>query len=110
MSRRYFVSKLRNVCGDKVKFSTFVSIPVSLGSDQNLCQYAGLNNSDLLLDAIKKSDAKYLLIVTDIDEYKEDFRVYVESIGAKLVGVGTKSITADQLSSIYSPQFEKRCR
>lgn len=108
--RRYFVSKLRGICGDKIKFSTFVDMPISLGSDQNLCEYVGINNSDLLLNAIKKSDTKYLLIITDIEEYKEDFRVYVDSIGAKLIGIGTKSITVDQLSNIYSPQFEKLCR
>ena len=82
----------------------------SLGSDQNLCQYMGMNNGSQLIAAIKRSKAKYLLIVTDVEEYKDEFRLYVDSIGAQLRGVDATSITADQLSGLYSGKFQKFCK
>lgn len=108
--RRYFVSKIRDLCGDKVMFSTFDSMLLALGSDQNLCQYAGMNNKDQLIQAIKNSTAKYLLIVTDVEEYTDEFRIYVDSIGAQLRGVDATSIYANQLSDIYSSKFKSLCK
>lgn len=108
--RRHFVSNMRKTCEGKILFSTFDSTVMELGSDQNLCNYVGINNGERLVDAIKGSNAKYLLIVTDVDEYKDEFREYLDLVGAKLTGIDATKVTSDKLTEIYKSQFQKLCR
>ena len=107
--RRRFIAKLQNDCPGKVSISTFNTGRKTLGSLEDLCINYGLNDGERIVDWIKGSKAKYLLIITDTDEYNGAFREYLDAVNAKIVGIGTTTTVADELMS-YQNRFKSVCQ
>ncbi|PIP90579.1 MAG: hypothetical protein COW01_10780 [Bdellovibrionales bacterium CG12_big_fil_rev_8_21_14_0_65_38_15] len=107
--RRSFVEKLQDQCSDsKLSVMTYdTSIKLS-GSNEGLCQNYGTNDTERFIKWIKASEAKYLFIVTDIDELNHELRDYLDSIGAIYHGSGVKSTSVKDLES-YVSIVKKQC-
>jgi len=106
--RRYFVSELRAKC-KSVSFYGFDTRLMPSNSDDNFCLNYGLNNRKKAVKWIKKSKAKYLLIITDLEEYQQEFREYLDKVGAKLYGLGVSDFKASQLKSLIPDITKQYC-
>ena len=97
-ARRSFAQKIDNGCGKgKVQFSVFNTSKKEIGEFSTLCINHGLNDQDRLINWIKSSDAKYLLVITDIDELSTKMRDFLDSESADFHGSGIKDFTSKDL-------------
>ncbi|MFL5809866.1 MAG: hypothetical protein ACJ749_10120 [Flavisolibacter sp.] len=86
--RKSLVKQLDNVCGFNQKVNVMMfdtSIKQAGGMDQ-VCNNQGLNDYKRLMDWIERSDAKKLVIITDIYEFHKEFSDYIESKHGKFRG------------------------
>lgn len=99
--RRSFVEKIRSACPkNSVSISLFNTSVKAMGGVSSLCTNYGTNDTDRLIQWIKASQAKWLLIITDIDELSPKLESYLYSIGAITKGMGVRSIVAKDLVSL----------
>lgn len=107
--RRSFVEKVQKECGSaKVAIQTYDTSIKTMGSLEGLCQSYGSNDVGRLIDWIKASEVKYLLIVTDIDELSRELRDYLDSINASYHGGDLTSMTVKDLDGFVGV-VKKRC-
>lgn len=95
--RRAFGEKLRRDCKKGVSFSSYNTSIKEVSDLSVLCTYVGDNNSKRLIQWIDNSTAKHLIVITDIDEMSTQFNDYLDMLGAKIVGVGTKPFYSTDL-------------
>tara|TARA_R110002072_G_scaffold534_2_gene3490 strand:+ start:26353 stop:27165 length:813 start_codon:yes stop_codon:yes gene_type:complete len=107
--RRFLVSQLMNACGDNLQVFTFDTAIKSLGDISNVCMNYGMNDGKRMVDWLKRSKAKKVIIITDVDEYTGEFRDYLNLIGAKVHGIGTKMVYASEMPTL-TPKLEKFCQ
>lgn len=108
--RRSFVEGIQKECGhSKVYVQTYDTSIKKMGSLEGLCQHYGSNDVSRLIKWIKASNAKYLMIVTDIDELSSELRDFLDSIGAVYHGGDVKDITVKDLDS-YIGIVKKHCK
>jgi hypothetical protein len=100
--RRHFASYIRDKCGSNIGLSTFDTAIQTAYDSRSFCISAGTNNGERLVAWIKRSTAKTLMIVTDVDEYHGVFREYLDQRGAKLEGLGVKGLTNKDLQKLHS--------
>lgn len=96
--RESFVRLLNQSCplNEKMKVYTFEEYRKEVGSFERVCQSDGLNNMDRIIDDIKKSKAKTVIIITDIFEVTEKFINQIELTGvASVKGVDKSFYAAD---------------
>lgn len=79
--RKSLVKRLDTSCpfNQKVNVMMFDTSIKQAGSMDSLCNNSGLNDYKRLIDWIERSEAKKLVIITDIYELHKDFADYVES-------------------------------
>jgi hypothetical protein len=79
--RKSLVKRLDETCGfnKKVNVMMFDTSIKQAGTMDSLCNNQGLNDEKKLMDWIERSDAKKLIIITDIYEFHKDFADYIES-------------------------------
>ena len=106
--RRRIVAKLQDSCKGKVDVATFDTSKKSLSGLENACTNRGTNDGGRLVKWLKLTDAKSVVIVTDVDEYTGEFREYLDLVGATIIGIGVKPFYATDLYSSLS-DFEKFC-
>ena len=103
-ARKSFVKRLQGQCKQQ-NFDVFTydtSIKLMGGLD-TLCLNYGLNDTKRLIDWIKGSSAKRLIIITDISEMSSEFTDYLESIQASYQGDRPdKPLRAAQLVDMVS--------
>ena len=108
--RRSFVEKIQKQCGaGKVVVQTYDTSIKTMGSLEGLCQNYGTNDVSRLIKWIKASNAKYLLIVTDLDELSRELRDFLDSIEAVYHGGDLKSYTAKELEG-FVDVVKKHCK
>lgn len=107
-SRRSFASKVMETCKDKVRVSVYNTALKEAGEISSVCDYYGTNDENRLLQWMRDSQAKTLLIVTDIDEMSAPMRAFLDEKGAKMIGDGVKPFTALDLES-YAKEFSRMC-
>lgn len=106
--RRAFGEKLRRDCKKGVSFSVYNTSIKQVSSLNSVCTYKGDNNTKRLTKWIDGSKAKHLVIITDIDEMSVQLKDYLDMLGAKIVGVGTKPFFSADLSK-WSKRNLKSC-
>jgi hypothetical protein len=106
--RRTFISKVMDQCKEKIKVSIYNTSIKEAGELSSVCMNYGTNDEAKLLQWIKGSEAKTLLIVTDIDELSPALRSFLDEKGAKFIGDGVKPFTASDLAD-YAKDFSKSC-
>ncbi len=105
--RRSFIERLKNSC--EVSVATFDTSIKSLGGLNNLCINYGLNDQERIMDWIQRSNAKKLIIVTDIDEATLELRDYLFKIGAKIHGADMGDFDGHRLLN-YISKLSKKCK
>jgi len=108
-SRRLFLRKIKDICGDKTMTFLFNTSKKQMGRLSQSCMSYGMNDEDRLISWIKTSKAKNLVIVTDIDELSSKLGDFLDSIAANVHGVGTTGLSALSLPN-NSKEFAAICR
>lgn len=107
-ARRTFVEKVQLACKSKVNTSIYNTSIKQVGENSSVCMSYGTNDQARLIRWMKDSKAKYLLIVTDIDEMSQEMKTFLEVNSAKMIGDGVKAFTANDLID-YAKEFTKMC-
>ena len=108
-SRRSFMTKVIESCKDKVRVSVYNTSLKEIGDQSSVCLAYGTNDEERLIRWMKESQAKHLLIVTDIDEMSRGMKDFLENQGAKLTGDGVRAFTSADLVG-YAKDFTKLCK
>ena len=108
-SRRAFVTKVMDGCKDKVRASVYNTSLKEVGEFSSVCLAYGTNDESKLLQWMKGSLAKTLVIVTDIDEMSGAMKEFLAQQGAKMIGDGVRPFTATDLEN-YAKEFVKTCK
>ncbi len=106
--RRRFVGQIRKECGDKLDIYTFNTGRQTMGGLETLCINRGTNDGSRMVQWLKNTEAKSVLIITDVDEYVGEFQEYLETTGAEVVGIGVKPVYADELFTMTG-ELKKIC-
>lgn len=107
--RQLFYEKVSNVCKEKLYVHKYDTSLKELSGGGDLCFNYGLNNTKKLINWIDESDAKNLIIITDIGEYDYIMISYLLEIGAKLRGQERgKAITAPAIVGMWK-EVAKKC-
>lgn len=102
--RKSFIKRLDQACGENVKVKVFDTSLKTLSSREGLCTHYGLNDQDRLIQWIKDSKVKNLIIITDIAELSKKLGDFLYSIGATLKGEKPgNSLTAEDLLQQVGP-------
>ena len=101
--RKSLVSALDASCGfnQKVNVMMFDYSIKQAGTMNDLCTSKGTNDYKRLIDWIERSNAKKLVIITDIYEFHKEFSDYIESKHGKLRG-DKDPLTAAQMAELAS--------
>lgn len=108
-NRRTFMTKVMDGCKDKVRISVYNTSLKEVGDHSSVCMAYGTNDASKLLQWMRDSSAKTLLIVTDIDEVSREMRDFLEERGAKIIGDGVKPFSSTDLID-YANDFVKTCK
>ncbi|MFA7614412.1 MAG: hypothetical protein WCY48_09265 [Candidatus Caldatribacteriota bacterium] len=86
--RKSLITRLDDQCrfGKKLNVIMFDTSIKEVGSFDSLCINNGLNSTARMIDWIERSDAKKVVIITDINEYTKEFSDYLSTKNAKLRG------------------------
>lgn len=108
--RKSFMKVVDNTCGfnEKVNVMMFDTSIKQAGSIDQLCNNQGLNDYKRLMDWIERSDAKKLVVVTDIYELHREFSDYIESKNGKLRG-DKDPLTGKQMLEL-ADELAKSCK
>lgn len=108
--RKSFMKALDDTCGfnQKVNVMMFDTSIKQAGDMDQLCNNQGLNDYKRLMDWIERSDAKKLVVITDIYELHKEFSDYIESKHGKLRG-DKEPLTAKQMVDL-ADQLAKSCK
>lgn len=108
-ARRSFMEKVMKGCKDKLRVSVYNTSIKEMGDHSGVCLAYGTNDESRLIKWMKESQAKQLLLVTDIDEMSTEMRDFLETNGAKITGDGVKAFTSQSLVD-YADDFIKTCK
>lgn len=108
--RKSLMKRLDKTCGfnQKVNVMMFDTSIKQAGTMDSLCVNQGLNDYKKLIDWIERSDAKKLVVITDIYEFHKEFADYIESKHGKLRG-DREPLLASQLLDLVD-NLESSCR
>ncbi|MCM2351667.1 MAG: hypothetical protein NDI69_16740 [Bacteriovoracaceae bacterium] len=108
--RKSLVTRLDETCGfnQKVNVMMFDTSIKQAGSIDQMCSNQGLNDYKRLMDWIERSDAKKLVVITDIYEFHKEFSDFVESKNGKLRG-DKDAMTAKQMLDLVD-DLAKSCK
>jgi len=96
--RRKFIHKVLNECKrEKVDVSIFNTSIKELGAMDTLCINHGTNNVPRLVDWVEASNAKRLIVITDVSEIGAELSEYLEEINAVSKGADTKDFLSKEL-------------
>ena len=109
--RRRFVAQLQDSCGNGsgMSVSVFDTGIKEFSSLSQLCDYRGLNDGKRMVDWIKGTTTKHLIIVTDVEEYNNEFREYLDRVKANIHGIGVKPMMSASLLDDLS-KMSKKCQ
>ena len=107
--RRTFMTKIMDKCKENVRVSVYNTTLKEVGDFASVCLAYGTNDGSKLLQWMKDSSAKTLIIVTDIDEVSRAMRDYLEDKGAKIIGDGVKPFSSTDLIN-YANDIVKTCK
>ncbi len=97
--RKSFVDRLRRRCNGQAKISAFDTSKKEVGSTDTLCTTVGTNSTDRIIKWIDESEAKTLILITDIHEYNMKLADYLDQVNHKIRGeIPRKEIISSDLN------------
>lgn len=108
--RKSLIKRLDETCGfnQKANVMMFDTTIKQAGSMDALCNNSGLNDYKRLIDWIERSDAKKLIVITDIYEFHKEFADYVETKNGRFRG-DKEPLTAKQMLDLVD-DLAKSCK
>lgn len=108
--RKSLLARLDKSCGfnEKVSVMQFDTSIKEAGTMESLCNNRGLNDYKRMIDWIERSDAKKLVIITDIYELQKDFADYIASKNGKIIGDRDPFTAKELLDKV--DELAKSCR
>lgn len=108
--RKSLVTRLDDTCGfnQKVNVMMFDTSIKQAGSMDQMCSNQGLNDYKRLMDWIERSDARKLVVITDIYEFHKEFADFIESKNGRLRG-DKDALTAKQMLDLVD-DLAKSCK
>lgn len=108
--RKSMMKRLDESCGfnEKVNVMMFDTSIKQAGSMDALCNNQGLNDMKRLMDWIERSDAKKLIVITDIYEFHKEFSDFVEKKNGKLRGDKDPMVASQLLDMV--DDLARTCR
>lgn len=108
--RKSLLKQLDASCpfNQKVNVMMFDTSIKQAGSMDSVCNNQGLNDQKRVIDWIERSDAKKLVIITDIYEFSKDFADYIESKHGTFRGDKDPIVAAQLLDMV--DDLAKSCR
>lgn len=108
--RKSLVKRLDDSCGfnQKMNVMMFDTSIKEAGSMDQLCNNQGLNDYKRLMDWIERSNAKKLIVITDIYEFHKEFADFIEGLNGKFRG-DKDPLTAKQMLDLVD-QLAKSCK
>lgn len=108
--RKSLVTRLDDVCpfNQKVNVMMFDTSIKQAGGIDSLCTNQGLNEHKRLMDWIERSDAKKLVVITDIYELHKEFVDFVKSKNGDIKGDKQPLTAANMLDLVDS--LAKSCK
>jgi len=108
--RKSFMKQLDDTCGfnQKVNVMMFDTSIKQAGGLDSMCTNQGLNDYKRLMDWVERSEAKKLIIITDIYEFHKEFSDYIESKHGKFRG-DKDPLTAKQMVEL-ADNLAKSCK
>ena len=101
--RRQFAQEMISKCGEKVVVSAFDTSIKVVGTLDTLCVNRGLNDQKRMIEWIETSQAKKLILITDIAEYTMLLDDFIRQIGGKVRGADNRSLLyAKDISKLVS--------
>jgi hypothetical protein len=97
--RQQFASKLQRDCKAGISFSVYNTSIKQISQLSSICTSKGENNSRRLTQWIDNSQAKHLVVITDIDEMSGQLKDYLDTMGASIVGVGLRPFNSADLEN-----------
>jgi hypothetical protein len=110
--RKSFVRRFRNSCTQvkDVDFYVFDTHKKQLGDLYTLCNNVGLNDRKKIIQWIKNSKVKKLIIITDIYELNVELTDYIDSIGGIMRGGDMKKPLDAKSMLDLIPKVAKSCK
>ena len=106
-----FAMKLNRDCKKGVTLKAFNTSIKEISDTSIICNYVGLNDVNKLTKWIDVSNATELLIITDINELTTALQNYIDTISAKVYGVGTTAFQVTELlKDDLFKKLTKQCR
>lgn len=109
--RRIFAQAIQRDCPGEVHFSLFNTSLIPIQGLDRMCSFAGDNNTERIIEWIKRHSMDHLIIVTDVDEINARFMSYLKSIDAQIYGADSEKFIArnllDNITKI-APECTKR--
>ncbi len=106
--RRHFVSSLQSSCERRADIFSFNTSKKEILNEAYLCEQSGANDQRRLVRWAKSSNAKHLIIITDVDEYNGEFREFLDGINAAIEGIGVKPLYGKNMHNLIS-KLSKSC-
>lgn len=108
--RKSLLKQLDATCpfNQKVNVMMFDTSIKQAGSMDSVCTNQGLNDQKRIIDWIERSDAKNLVIITDIYEFSKEFADYIESKHGIFRGDKDPIVAAQLLDMV--DDLAKSCR
>lgn len=108
--RKSLIKQLDDTCGfnQKVNVMMFDTSIKEAGSMLQLCNNQGLNDYKRLIDWIERSNARKLIVVTDIYEFHKEFSDYIEGLNGKFRGDKDPLTAKDMLNLV--DELAKSCK
>ena len=103
------MTKVVDACKDRVRVSVYNTALKEVSDSSSVCLNYGTNDEAKLLQWMKASEAKTLLIVTDVDEMSAAMKEFLAERGAKMIGDGVKPFSSTDLVN-YANDFIKTCK
>lgn len=108
--RRSLAVSLKTQCGSDVDLYAFHTQKNYQSSVENFCHSYGLNDEKRLMRWIKESDAKHLIVITDIGEYTAKISDFVTENNGYIRGAELEDIVSTEKMKELVGSVAKYCK
>lgn len=95
--RRSFAQRMEQVCASKPTFAVFNTSLKEIMDFTQICNPVGSNSQARMIDWIKASRTKHLVLITDIEEYSGAFRDFLTAENSTIYGIDEGNFGVEKL-------------
>jgi hypothetical protein len=107
--RRSFAQRLEQVCSKKPVFAVFNTSLKEIMDFSQICVPVGANSQTRMIDWIRASRAKHLILITDIEEYSGAFRDFLSAENSTIYGIDEGNFGVEKLMQM-TDNLKESCK